>query len=354
MQRALEILKMDARKFLELPRPKLESRLTFSKNLFIPVTNACRNACSYCGFRLGETYLLSKSKVEELLKKGKKLGCKEALFTLGEKPETNEEILEKLRKEGYSGIAEYLYDLCEIALKLELLPHTNLGSASYEELEMLREVNASMGMMLENASPRLAEQGMPHEKSPGKHPEERLKVLEAAGKLKIPFTTGILVGIGETMEEIALSLEVIEKLNRKYDHIQEVIVQNFKPKKGTPMEGYKEPSLFKMIKVVRAAREVLTSPVQVPPNLNSYTYPIFVLYGASDLGGVSPLTKDYINPEAAWPKLEELFEAAGELELVLRERLPIYPKYIKEKWYSDRVGEVIKLYADDEGLVRDD
>ncbi len=351
MQRALDILKRDANGFLELPRVQLEPKLTFSKNIFIPVTNACRNSCSYCSFRLGKTYLLSRSRVTKMLEKGRKYGCKEALFTLGERPESNKDVSKKLKKWGYSNISEYLYELCEISLSMKLLPHTNPGSADYEELKMLKEVNASMGTMLENASPRLSEQDMPHENSPGKHPEERIKVLEAAGKLKIPFTTGILVGIGETSEEIALSLEVIEGLNRKYKHIQEVIVQNFKPKKGTPMEDYKEPDIFKMIKVVRAAREVLTSPVQVPPNLNIHTYPIFVLYGASDFGGVSPVTKDYINPEAAWPDLEELFKASERLELELRERLPVYPKYIKERWYSDRVGEVINLYADDEGMV---
>ncbi len=347
----LQILKMGAAEFAKLPGIELPEILTYSKNVFIPVTNACANACGYCGFRSSDPYLLSKSKVEEMLKQAKKLGCTEALFTLGERAEEVQEIKYRLKKMGYSSMVEYVYELCEIALEAGLLPHTNMGTLTRDELEMLREVNASMGAMLENSSRRLCEKGMPHEKSPGKNPDLRLELLRNAGRLRIPFTTGILVGIGETPEEIFKSLRDIEEINRKYGNIQEVIIQNFKPKKGTPMENWKEPSIFTMLKTFRAAKEIVTSPLQVPPNLNPGVYPLFVLFGAQDFGGVSPITKDYINPEAPWPKLEELRRASQELGIPLRERLPIYPEFIKKGWFSERVEEVISQLADEEGFA---
>lgn len=347
-----EIMEMDAKQFASLPAPSPSERLTYSKNFFIPLTNACRNSCGYCSFNLGEPYLLGKRKVVKRLEEGKRRGCLEALFTLGERPEEVPEVARRLKKEGYSGTLEYTYDLCNMALEMGLLPHTNLGIVSYEELKMLGEVNSSLGLMLESTSSRLLQPGMPHQHSPGKEPSKRLKVIENAGKSKIPFTTGVLVGIGEEDREVAHSLEEIEKLYRKHGHIQEVIVQNFQPKRGTPMEAHSPPGIFRMLKAVRAAREVLSSPVQIPPNLNSYVYPIFVLYGASDLGGVSPYTRDYINPEKPWPELEELSSIAGEMGVELRERLPIHPPYIKKGWYSSKVGEVIDSYTDEEGLVR--
>lgn len=349
--KALEILKMGAAEFSKLEMVKLPETLTYSKNVFIPVTNACANSCSYCGFRSDKPYLLTKERVEEILKKAKKLGCREALFTLGERADEIEEIGHRLKKMGYSSMVEYVFELCEIALEIGLLPHTNMGTLRKEELEMLREVNASMGAMLENSSSRMLNRGMPHENSPGKDPDLRLELLRNAGRLKIPFTTGILVGIGEKPEEIVKSLQDIEEVNRKYGNIQEVIIQNFKPKRGTKMESWREPGIFTMLKTFRAAREIMSSPLQVPPNLNPGVYPVFVLFGAQDFGGVSPLTKDYINPEAPWPKLEELKRVSQELGIPLRERLPIYPEFIKKGWFSERVGEVISQLADEEGFA---
>lgn len=327
--------------------------VTFSKNVFIPLTNACRNACAYCGFRSDAPGIMSRADVQGILEEGRKQECKEALFTFGEKPESSDKVRKQLKEWGYSSVLEYLYELCEDALKYGLLPHSNAGIIEKEEMKMLREVNASMGLMLENASERLCKKGMPHEHSPGKHPKLRLKVLKNAGRLKIPFTTGILVGIGETYEEILDSLRTIEKINNNYGHVQEVIIQNFKAKKNTPMQHCASPSLYKMLTVVRAARLILQNMnIQVPPNLNPSTWQIFLSFGANDLGGISPTTKDYINPEADWPKIEAMKFLTQKLGLRLRERLPIYPEFVKRGWYSQELQGLIQNYADEEGLVR--
>ena len=327
--------------------------VTFSKNVFIPLSNACRNHCAYCGFRSDAPGIMSRAEVQRIFEEGEKLGCKEALFTFGEKPESSDKIRRQLEEWGYSSALEYLYELCGDALKYKLLPHSNAGVIEKEEMKMLSEVNASMGLMLENASERLCREGMAHERSPGKHPKLRLKVLKNAGKLKIPFTTGLLVGIGETFEEILYSLRTIKKINSRYGHIQEVIIQNFKPKKNTPMQRCVEPSLYKMLTVVRAARLILQNMnIQVPPNLNPDTWQIFLSFGANDLGGISPTTKDYINPEADWPKIEKMKITTQRLGLKLRERLPIYPEFIRRGWYSQKLQELIQNYADEEGLIR--
>ncbi len=342
---ALELLKSDLsffKKISEFSDVLAQRTVSYSKNVFIPLTNACRNKCGYCYFRSDNPRIMNKEDVLRTLIIGKKYNCKESLFTFGERPETHSKIEKFLKTHGYGSITEYLYELCEESLKIGLLPHTNAGIIGYEELKMLREVNASMGLMLENASVRLCKRGMPHEKSPGKNPKLRIKFIRWAGKLKIPFTTGLLIGIGETYEEILGSLLVIKKLSEKYGHIQEVIIQNFKPKEGTPMANHREPSMFKMIKVVSVARLLLSNTnIQVPPNLNRY-WQIFIAYGANDLGGISPVTKDYINPEAPWPKIEEIEKLSKELNIKLYERLPIYPEFIEKRWFSEKVGEVIE------------
>ena len=341
---ALELLRSDISFFKEISEFSdilLQRNVSYSMNVFIPLTNACRNRCAYCYFRSDNPKLMNKKEVLNILHIGKRYNCKEALFTFGERPEMNDSIMEKLEFLGYSNVVDYLYDLCEESLNIGLLPHTNAGVIEFNELKMLREVNASMGLMLENASTRLCRKGMPHEKSPGKNPKVRIKYIKWAGKLKIPFTTGLLIGIGETYEEILGSLLVIKRIHEKYGHIQEVIIQNFKPKKGTPMENHREPSMFKMLKVVAVARLLLNTNIQVPPNLNKY-WQIFIAYGANDLGGISPVTKDYINPEAPWPKIEELKKLAREININLKERLPIYPEFIEKGWFSEKVGSVIK------------
>ncbi len=330
------------------------SAVTYSKNVFLPLTNACRNACAYCGFRSDEPVLMERKEVISVLESGEKTGCKEALFTFGERPENNKKIKRTLVEWGYSGMTEYLLDLSKDAIKKGLLPHTNAGALEYDEMRALKEVNASMGLMLESASERLCEGGMPHGQSPGKRPDVRLKVIENAGKLEIPFTTGLLIGIGETPEEVRDSIEKIKELNDRYGHIQEVIVQNFKPKEGTSMEGWPEPDTKQMIDAVRAVKRVMPDVhVQVPPNLNPDSWPQFVKEGVSDIGGISPATKDYINPEADWPDIHELESLAAENGITLKERLAIYPKFIKMSWYSNEIGELIKKYANSEGLVNE-
>ncbi|MEE8167684.1 MAG: 7,8-didemethyl-8-hydroxy-5-deazariboflavin synthase subunit CofG [Candidatus Hydrothermarchaeales archaeon] len=350
---SLELLEQPEAQFSEIISMALPRRVTYSKNVFIPLTNACRNRCSYCGFRSDKPMIMSRRQVKDVLTSGRKEGCKEALFTFGEKPESVKEIKTKLKSWGYSSAIEYLYDLCEDALALGLLPHSNPGVMNYGEMKALKEVNASLGLMLENSSARLCQEGMPHEFSPGKRPEVRIKVLEDAGKLRIPFTTGLLIGIGETDSEIADSLSTLSNLQEKHGHTQEVIIQNFRPHRGTPMQDKQGPSLLRMLKVVAAARAVLPDiGLQVPPNLNRM-WQVFLLFGANDLGGVSPVTKDYINPEYDWPKIEAVKAVAAEMGVSLKERLPIYPKYIRQGWYATRLGELIERYADEEGLVHE-
>ncbi|MBS7287958.1 MAG: 7,8-didemethyl-8-hydroxy-5-deazariboflavin synthase subunit CofG [Candidatus Freyarchaeota archaeon] len=249
--------------------------ITFSKNVFIPLVNLCRNKCAYCGFRKEpwekDARLLHPKKVKSILVQGKKAGCSEALFTFGEKPEeVYLSVRHELQKMGYASIIEYLYDMCLEALKLGLLPHSNPGVLTEEEVKALREVNASMGLMLENVSKRLCGAGGPHEHSPGKHPKLRLDTLTYAGKWKVPFTTGLLIGIGETIEETIASLRAIRSIHDKYGHIQEVIIQNFVPKKNTPMSNHPPPNPEYFSKVVALARTMLPGDVslQIPPNLN--------------------------------------------------------------------------------------
>ncbi|WP_423792604.1 7,8-didemethyl-8-hydroxy-5-deazariboflavin synthase subunit CofG [Methanocaldococcus indicus] len=312
--------------------------ITYSKNVFIPLSKWCINRCGYCVFREDKASLMKPNEVKEILIKGDKYGCREALFTFGERVDENKQIKEELKKLGFSNIIEYLYHLEDWCLEnTNLLPHTNCGILNYDELKLLKEVNASMGLMLENISERLMNT-IAHKDSPGKHPKLRVEMIENAGKLKIPFTTGLLIGIGENNEEIVDSLFKIKEIHNKYGHIQEVIIQNFKPKKGIPMENYKEPSPIKMLKVIILAKLILEDiSIQIPPNLNRETGQLFLLAGVDDWGGVSPLTKDYVNPEAEWPEIEELKRLTEEVGLKLKMRLPVYDKYISREWLSEKV-----------------
>lgn len=317
--------------------------ITFSRNVFVPLTRTCRNRCAYCGFRKNDFKVMSPDEVRNLLTKAR--NSVEALFTFGEKPDVYEDFRRNLRKLGYSNFIEYVRDMNRMALKLGFLPHTNAGVLSFNELKMLRDYNASIGLMLEQAVELDC-----HKDSPGKKPEKRIKTIKDAGKLKIPFTTGILVGIGESMYDRIYSLEVIANLHDNYGHVQEVIIQNFSPKPNTPMENWNPPSLKEMIDTVRIAREIIPRDVaiQVPPNLVKNLEPLLKA-GANDLGGISEVTPDYINPEHPWPRIEDLKKIVERCGFVLRERLPIYPKFVRLGWFSDEVGEVVKLRADEEG-----
>lgn len=322
--------------------------ITFSKNIFIPLTEVCRNTCGYCTFRkdpkeLGNHILMFPEDIISNLKKSEKYGCKEALFTFGERSDQIKDIKIVLEKIGFENMSEYLYYICEETLKsTDLLPHSNPGIVSNKELKMLKEVNASMGLMLENSSPRLM-QTEAHVNSPGKNPWLRTQTIENAGKLKIPFTTGLLIGIGETLEERAQSLLELRRIQNKYGHIQEIIIQNFRSKPGIPMESHPEPSLMEVLKTVTVAKLIFPDvSIQVPPNLNKETSQLFLLAGADDWGGISPLSKDYVNPEAPWPEINELKRLTYDTGFSMRERLPVYPEYINSKFLSTKILEKIE------------
>lgn len=323
------------------------SHITFSKNVFLPLTELCRNDCGYCTFKktpdtVSKDILMYPTKVLLSLKKAEKHDCKEALFTFGERPEEIKPVKEVLNKLGFANMVEYLYHICQETLnKTSLLPHSNPGTISYADLKMLKEVNASMGLMLETSSQRLMST-IAHEKSPGKNPWLRLQTIENAGKLKIPFTTGIIVGIGETLQERAESLLELRRIQDKYGHIQEIIIQNFHSKPGIAMEKHKEPSILEMIKTVCVARLIFPDiSIQLPPNLNPETAQIFLMCGLDDWGGVSPLTPDFVNPEAPWPEIEELKKLTTEAGYLLKERLAVYPCYMHPEYLSEQILEKI-------------
>ncbi len=320
--------------------------MTYSKNVFVPVTNICRNRCGYCGFRRepGQpgARLMKPGEILPVLEKGAKAGCTEALFTFGEYAEEVPEYRKWLKELGYSSTLEYLLFLCEAAIDIGILPHTNAGIMTRSEMKALKPLNASMGLMLESTATLEA-----HKDCPGKLPELRLNTIREAGKLQIPYTTGLLIGIGEKREDRIESLEAIAGLHREYGHIQEVIIQNFAPKPGTPMENYPAPSIEEMVDAICLARQILPSDiaVQVAPNLIDPK--ALIAKGVTDLGGISSLTIDWINPEAEWPDVKDLQRKLS--PTLLRERLPIYPQYVKKEWYSERIGGLIEQLSDADG-----
>ena len=323
--------------------------ITYSKNVFIPLTEICRNDCGYCNFKKNpydpEAIILkTKEEVLESLKEAEEYGCKEALFTFGEDADEEEVVQLKLKEYGYNRMIDYVIDICQMTLnETTLLPHTNGGNFSFDDLKRLKEVNASLGLMLENSSNRLME--LPaHNKSPGKNPVLRLETIANAGKLKIPYTTGILIGIGETKEEVAESLMAIRDLYDQYGHIQEVIIQNFTPIPGIEMEDWPEPSFLDMIRTVIAGTLLFGDTdvsIQVPPNLNNETAQIFLLCGADDWGGVSPVSPDYVNITSPWPGIDELEKLTVDAGFELTERLCIYEKYINGEWLNNNLLEKI-------------
>ena len=309
--------------------------VTYSRKVFLPITNLCRDRCSYCTFRKvprdPDAWTMTADEIHEWVNRGRVQGCKEALMCLGDKPEkAYRQYRTTLAGFGHTTTTEYVYRACEIALSYGLLPHTNAGVLSYDEMKMLKDVNVSLGLMLENISPRLRQKGMAHFSAPDKEPAVRVRMLREAGELEIPFTTGILIGIGETREERVDSLIAIREIHRAYGHIQEVIVQNFRAKPGTRMAGFPEPDDLEMAKTVAAARLLLGGQmnVQAPPNLSPDDHRLLLRAGINDWGGISPVTKDYVNPEAAWPHLDLLAQTCREEGFTLRERLAIYAEYI--------------------------
>jgi FO synthase subunit 1 len=276
--------------------------------------------------------------VEKTLQRGAALGCTEALFTFGEHPEEEPGFMAHLKRTGYSTILDYCEAMCRKSIECAVLPHTNAGILTYDEMERLHAVNASMGLMLETTAKIPA-----HATSKGKEPEIRLDMIEDAGKLRIPFTTGLLLGIGETMADREDSLLVIRDLHKRYGHIQEIIIQNFCPKPGTPMAHHPVPGTDEICTTIRMARDILPKDIaiQIPPNLIDAS--VLISCGVDDLGGVSPLTIDYVNPEHPWPAIEELKKIVGDAQLC--ERLCIYPQYIKKGWYHPHLQPLINRLA---------
>jgi len=334
--------------------------ITYSRKIFIPLTNLCRDYCGYCTFRRdpGEpgARTLTPDDVLELARAGEKLGCSEALFSLGDKPELAfPQMRETLRRLGYKSTLDYLEAMCELVLReTSLLPHPNPGLLSAEWIRRLAAVSASMGLMLETTSERLLAPGAAHDQAPDKVPARRLRTIEEAGKQHVPFTTGLLLGIGETLEDRVETLLAIRELHRRYGHIQEVIVQNFRVKPDIPMRSWKEPSQGEMLRTIALARLLMPEVnIQAPPNLSAPNYERLLDAGLNDWGGVSPLTPDYINPEQPWPHLEELRVRTESRGCSLRQRLPVYPEFLRI--LDDRpclLRMKVKAAADGEGYAR--
>ena len=333
--------------------------ITFSKKVFIPLTTLCRDYCSYCTFRKDPgqpgAHFMTPEEVLALAERGRQAGCKEALFSLGDQPERIfPEASEFLSHQGFARTLDYLAAMCELVLeKTGLLPHANPGVMDRAALLGLKDSNASVGLMLENVSPRLMRDGLAHAKAPDKVPALRLRTIEEAGKLAIAFTTGILIGIGETMEERIDSLLAIRTLHEKYGHIQEVIIQNFRAKPEIPMAAHPEPSLEDMLRTIAVARLILGPHmnVQAPPNLSYDDFPRLLEAGINDWGGISPVTKDFINPEAAWPQIARLQAETESRGFVLRERLALYPEFVRrEEFLSPRVRDRVAALSGADGL----
>ncbi len=338
------------------------STISFSPKVFIPLTRLCRDFCGYCTFRQSpaeaSSLFLSPEQVLAIAKVGQRLGCTEALFTLGERPEQRyPEAKTWLQNRGFKSTLDYLTFVCSLVLKeTKLLPHSNPGTMSRIEMAKLKEVNVSLGVMLETLSSKLTKPGQPHHRAPSKWPSVRRKTLDLAGRLKIPFTTGILTGIGETKVDRIAALYAIKDSNETYGHIQEVIIQNFQAKQSTPMSYHPNPTVQDTLWTVAVARLILGPDIniQVPPNLNNNTYPLFLLAGINDWGGISPLTKDFVNPESPWPMLDTLNRETAAYDLNLKPRLPIYPEYFLNRtdFVSSSLRANISRLVDEDGFVQ--
>ncbi len=338
--------------------------LSYSRKVFIPLTHLCRDVCHYCTFaerpRARQSAYLSTDEVLAIARAGAAAGCTEALFTLGDKPELRYRAArEALDALGHETTIDYLQAMCALVLReTGLLPHANPGLMSRSEIAGLRTVTASQGIMLESLSARLGEPGGVHYGSPDKEPEARLETLRLAGELRVPFTTGILIGIGETRTERLEALFAIRNLHRQFGHIQEVIVQNFRAKPGTKLAGAAEPDLDDLLWSLAAARLILgpSMNIQAPPNLSPGVYPRLIAAGINDWGGISPVTPDHVNPEAPWPAIGELAERTADAGKLLVHRLPIYPSYMRDlgAWTAPGIATQARRLSDAEGLARDD
>ena len=333
--------------------------ITYSRKVFIPLTNLCRDYCGYCIFRRDPgdagAHTMTPDEVLQVARAGQKMGCTEALFSLGDKPELAfPEMRETLRRLGYNSTLHYLEAMCDLVLReTTLLPHPNPGLLSADWIRRLAAVSPSMGLMLETTSDALLRPGSAHDNAPDKLPSKRLRTIEEAGKQNVPFTTGLLFGIGETPEDRVNTLFAIRELHLRYGHIQEVIVQNFRAKPGIPMQDRPEPTHGEMLSTVAVARLLLPDVnIQAPPNLSAPYYDELLGAGINDWGGISPLTPDFINPEKPWPHLEELRLRTEAKGYSLRPRLPIYPEFLPAVTAGPGLlAEKVRAAADREGYA---
>ena len=336
------------------------NNVTYSRKVFVPLTNMCRDTCGYCTFVKHpsdpQARIMTPDQVLQVAKKGIQNGCKELLFSLGEKPELRYETAKiSLAKLGYESMTHYLADMCALVLKeTNLLPHVNAGTLSDDEIDMLKPVSASMGMMLETVSRRLTRKGMPHHSCPDKTPVQRLRTLERAGSKNVPFTTGLLIGIGETWEERIDALKAINASHLRYRHIQEVIIQNFQRKPDIAMAHHPEPYLEDMLRTIAVARIILDPEIslQAPPNLHQ-RHISYLKAGINDWGGISPVTIDFINPQHEWPEILKLYESCASVGFKLLERLTVYPRFIsKSSEYLDHgLRKRVLSMAGDDGFA---
>src|ERR1700733_2178643 len=346
--------------------------ITYSRKVFLPLTNLCRDYCGYCVFRRDPNqpgaHTMTPDEVMEVVSAGERMGCTEALFSLGDKPKLLfPEMRETLRQLGYKSTLHYLEAMCEKVLReSSLLPHPNPGLMSTAWLQRLARVAPSMGLMLETTSARLLARDAAHYNAPDKDPPKRLRVIEDAGRQRIPFTTGILIGIGETLEERVDTLIAIRDVHARHGHIQEVIVQNFRAKAGTPMAHWPEPDRADMLRTLAVARLLMPQMnIQAPPNLSDPHYADLLDGGINDWGGVSPLTPDFINPEKPWPHLEELQRRTETKGFELRQRLPVYPEFLgmlatthpakfaqSASAHGDLLADRLRASADAEGYAQ--
>lgn len=329
--------------------------VTYSRKVFFNLINLCRDSCSYCTYKAepgeAKVSMMSKKDVSDLASIGKNHRCTEALFVTGERPEQRyHEAREWLKKNGFGSTAEYLVHASEIALSAGLFPHTNAGNLTKPEMSQLKKTNVSLGTMLENSSERLSGKGMPHEHAPSKNPRARIHVLENAGQLSIPMTTGLLVGIGETAFEFIDSIFAIKSIHKRYGHIQEIILQNFHPKPDTMMQDFPaaDERYFKIL--VALTRLVMPEMnIQIPPNLSPSSYLGFLQTGINDWGGISPITLDYVNPEFSWPLIDEVERNCKSCGFDLRARFPVYPEFFH--MVDSNLRSKMLEVADSEGLV---
>jgi FO synthase len=331
--------------------------ITFSRKVFVPLTTLCRDRCTYCTFAQppgGGGMYLEPDEVLAIARAGASRSCTEALFTLGDRPEDRwDQAREFLEAHGEASTLGYVESMCRMVLEeTGVFPHANPGLMNEAEMQALRPFNPSMGLMLENISPRLMEPGMPHHDCPDKDPELRLETIRTAGRLKVPFTTGILVGIGENNREIVDSLFALATEQQALGCIQEVIVQNFRAKANTPMRRHAEPVPWWFARVVALARWIMgpAMNIQVPPNLTE-RFEVYLDAGINDWGGVSPLTIDWVNPEQPWPHLDELYARTAAAGFELVPRLPVYPDFITPEWIDSGLWPRVREASDERGYA---